>query len=213
MSLVSPPFQFLRGPLSQLPYIGNLADGEPAAITVTGVSYASTPLAPTLTSTAGGTLAATTYYVVVTYTNNNGETTASPSSSLAVEADYLLEVFSPNSVQGAQAWNVYASTSSGGPYYLQTSSPIGIGTNWTEPTSGLLTSGNTPPATNTTDAVCPLLLLYVGGHNSTGNLILGGGFQITSGEPSFTAPAGAAMYDSSTHLLWISNGDGTWTSK
>ncbi len=101
------------------------------------------PSAPTLSQTAGGSIAATTYYVVVTYVTALGSTVESSRSSLAVSANNLLSVTSPSSATGATGYNVYVSTASG-TELLQNASPIAIGTNWTEPTSGLLT--NTAPA-------------------------------------------------------------------
>lgn len=107
----------------------------------------SPPSTPTLSSVSGGTIAATTYYVKITYLGGNGETTPSSEASLAVAADFVLVVDSPSSETGATGWNVYVSTASG-TETLQNSTPIAIGTNWTEPTSGLVT-GSSVPSTNT----------------------------------------------------------------
>lgn len=102
-----------------------------------------TPAAPTLTYTAGGSLAATTYYVTITYTDANGESAHSAEASIAVPASNLLVVDTPpTAAPDANGWNVYAATASGSEL-LQTSSPVSIGSNWTEPTSGLLQ--NMPP--------------------------------------------------------------------
>lgn len=106
------------------------------------------PAAPTLSSTAGGTLGATTYFVKITYVNNGGETVGSLESSLAVAANNLLVVTSPSSSGNATGWNVYVSTSTGTETKQNTTLNT-IGTNWTEPTSGLV-SGSSPPASNTT---------------------------------------------------------------
>lgn len=105
------------------------------------------PAAPTLGSAAGGTLAATTYYVKVTYVTAAGETLPSAESSLAVAVNNVLTVTSPSAQAGATGYNVYVSTSAG-TETKQNSTPIAIGTNWTEPTSGLVSNG-APPATGT----------------------------------------------------------------
>lgn len=64
-------------------------------------------------------------------------------------------------------------------------------------------------------------LLYLGGHDGL-NKLVGGGFQATNGMPRFKPPidpttgqylGGVALYDPTAKLLWISNADGTWTSK
>jgi hypothetical protein len=116
------------------------------------------PAAPTLSSVAGGALAATTYYVKISYKSSTGETLASSESSLAVAANNLLQVTSPPPATGAVGWDVYVSTTTGAETE-QNLSPIAIGTNWTEPTTGL-SAGTGLPAANTTgwevfDAMVP----------------------------------------------------------
>ena len=105
------------------------------------------PAAPVLASVAGGTIAATTYFVKVTYVTPLGETVASVESSLAVALDYLLVVDSPVAESGATSYNVYVSTTTG-TETKQNSVAIAIGTNWTEPTTGLI-AGAALPASNT----------------------------------------------------------------
>ena len=108
------------------------------------------PAAPTLSQVAGGTIAATTYYVKTTYVDANGqETLASAESSLAVSLNNLLQVASPAAQTGATGWNVYVSTSTGTETRQNGSTPIAIGTAWTEPTSGLV-AGAAQPASNKT---------------------------------------------------------------
>ena len=106
---------------------------------------------PALSSIFGGALAATTYYAQITYVNSTGETLPSPESNLGVSADYLLVVDSPSPVTNATGYNVYISTSTG-TETKQNSTPIPIGTNWTEPTSGLI-SGSILPSTNSSGNV------------------------------------------------------------
>lgn len=109
------------------------------------------PAAPALGSTAGGSLAAATYFAKVTYLNGGGETVASAESSLAVAANNLLVVTSPASSGNAMGYNVYISTTTG-TETKQNASRIAIGTNWTEPTSGLISGSALPSANSTTCA-------------------------------------------------------------
>lgn len=113
-----------------------------ADVIVTGLAA---PSAPTLGQAAGGTIAATTYYVKIAYQNGYGGTTASAESSLAVSANNVLTITSPPASGNANGWNVYVGTSSGSET-LQASG-IAIGTNWTEPTTGLV-SGSALPTEN-----------------------------------------------------------------
>ncbi len=105
----------------------------------------SPPAAANLTSIAGGSLSAATIYVVLTYTNPLGETLPSTEASLSLSANTLLVVASPAPSGNTTGYNVYAGSASGAER-LQTSSPIPLGQNWTEPLSGLLSVGVVPPA-------------------------------------------------------------------
>jgi hypothetical protein len=107
------------------------------------------PAAPTLSTTAGGSLGARTEYVKVTYVGADGETVASAESSQAVTASHLLKVTSPVASTGMTGYNVYASDSTG-TETLQNASPTTIGTDWTEPTSGLIFGAGIPPSTTPT---------------------------------------------------------------
>lgn len=104
------------------------------------------PVAPTLGSTAGGALAATTYYVATTYVTAQGETIASPVASLAVAANHLLTAASPLLCAGATGWNVYVGPAANS-LQKQNSVAMGIGSSYTEPTTGLV-SGAVPPTTS-----------------------------------------------------------------
>lgn len=117
-------------------------------IQVSGKVYdtGTAPVAPTLSQVSGGTLPATTYYVKVAYVFGGPAGPGSAESSLAVLANKLLQVSSPASVPGATGYNVYVATASGSEI-LQNASPVALGTNWTEPTSGLVT-GTIPPFSN-----------------------------------------------------------------
>ena len=116
------------------------------------VSLVSQPLSPppfpALSAIRGGTLAATTYYVETAYVTATGETLAGSASSLAVPADYVLNVASPPATPGAIGWNVFVAPAATMIFTQQNSSPIALGTAWIEPDSGLI-SGAAPPASNT----------------------------------------------------------------
>src|SRR6185437_11856189 len=107
------------------------------------------PAAASLSQVAGGSLAATTLFAKVTLVSPSGETTASSESALAVAANNLLRIASPASAGNATGWNAYVGTA-GGAELLQNATPIALGTSWTQPASGLLTGGVSPPAANTT---------------------------------------------------------------
>lgn len=112
------------------------------------IDVQATPQAPSLSSVAGGTLPAATYYVTITYTattaSSNDESAHSTEVSLAVAANNLLVVDSPPAQTGAAGYNVWLGTASGGET-LQNTTPVAIGTNWTMPTSGAITSGPVHP--------------------------------------------------------------------
>lgn len=105
------------------------------------------PVAPVLGSTAGGALAETTYYVAVSYVTAQGETLLSPTASLDVAANNLLTVASPAMRAGVIGWNLYAGTAADS-LTKQNAGEIGIGSDYTEPTSGLV-AGSAPPTVST----------------------------------------------------------------
>lgn len=108
------------------------------------------PSAPALSSNSGGTLTARTEYYKITYTNATGETVPSTETSIALGANTLAVVTSPGASGNATGYNVYAASSTGAET-LQNATPIAIGTNWTEPTGGLV-SGAALPSTGTAAA-------------------------------------------------------------
>jgi hypothetical protein len=110
------------------------------------------PLIPQL-SEVSGTSTGVEVYVVITYLNANGETTVSPTANYTpTSTAYQTVVASPQSWSNATTYNVYASTSSSGPFYLQSTTanggPVTIGNTFTLPGT-LLATGTTPPTTNT----------------------------------------------------------------
>jgi YD repeat-containing protein len=129
------------------------------------------PPAAVLALVQGGSLPATTYYVKISYLVNGVETAASAESNLMVAANALLKVTSPSSIPGATGYNVYVATASGQEVLQNGSTPIGIGTAWTEPASGLVTGTAAPPTSggpDGTEAVSSLQTLARDYTNSAG---------------------------------------------
>jgi hypothetical protein len=125
--------------------------GRPATAVPTQVAVGpGAPSAPTVTgTTSGGSLGSQDTYFVVTYTLAAGvgvaaESIASSETHSTTASSHLFKVTSPATHANADGYNVYAGVT-GGPYYLQTPTPIALATDWTEPTSGMLVSGNNPP--------------------------------------------------------------------
>lgn len=111
-----------------------------------------------LTTTAGGALSARTYYVKVSFVDSKGgESVASSEKAIYVPANYLLTVKAVAPIFAStdlgvtiNRYNVYASTTSEGET-LQNVSPTSNVSDWTEPGTGLTTSGASP-LTNATIA-------------------------------------------------------------
>lgn len=141
------------------------------------------PPGPTLSYVAGGALAATTYYVQTIYVTPEGTTLPSPQEAIAVPANSLLVVSSPPAVAGATGWNVGVSTTPTAET-IQNTTPIAIGTNFTEPTSGLI-SGAAMPTTNTSNPVANIIVTVPSGTSSqyfqqcVANNVLSLPFQLT----------------------------------
>lgn len=118
-----------------------------AAANLTSNTFAA-PAAAVLTQSASGALGALTNFVKITYVTVAGETTPSAESSLATSANNVVTVNSPAPAANVVAYNVYASTATG-TEKLQNTTPIPIGFNWTEPATGLTTTGVVVPTVNT----------------------------------------------------------------
>lgn len=135
-----------------------LAPNVVTAAYLSGVSIPAAGLsAPTngaISQSAGSSLGATTYYVKSTWVTNSGETDASVETTFAASANNVITVAHPTGSPpaGATGWNVYVSNTAGGSgaeTRQNGGTPIAVGSNWTEPTSGLV-AGAAPPAGNTT---------------------------------------------------------------
>lgn len=106
--------------------------------------------APSLSQTPGGSMGARTYYVKTVRVRPNYHTGWSSyiytaEASFAVSANNLLVVPSPPTGESFYFYNVYAGTTTGDANLkLQNSTPVAVGTNWTEPTSGLTDLGAYP---------------------------------------------------------------------
>lgn len=135
------------------------------------------PSTPIVSQTTGGSLAATTYYLRATYVSGTGETLVSSDTSVAAAAGNAIAVASPTAVAGASGWNVYVGNTASCPgadtgaldgpgetcEVKQNAAPLPIGTNWSEPVSGLISfsgwytgstgpAGETEPTNDTTNA-------------------------------------------------------------
>jgi hypothetical protein len=111
-----------------------------------------TPDAATLSYVSGGSLGARTYYVQYTYESTHDSThpdmegLPSNEQNIAIPADNRFKITSPAAQNGIDRYYVYISTSSGNE--TKEAGPINIGTDWTEPTTGLVGGGASVPSTN-----------------------------------------------------------------
>ncbi len=102
--------------------------------------------APSVSSVPGGSLPARTYYVRTAYAQMTtlGQTGASPEVSISVPANQCLKVTSPPAQAGIAYWQVFVGTSpNAATNQIVTPSLYGnlilpLGTDWTEPASGLV---------------------------------------------------------------------------
>lgn len=140
------------------------------------------PAAPSVSAGGSGGPGAATYITYVTYINPQGETVVSSSTSQATSAGQVITVTSPAASGNASGYNVYSTTGAAGTETRQNASPINIGTNWTEPNTGLI-SGAAIPSSNTTNS------LFIVGN--------------TAGASSYTLPAGErAVFASLNNISW-----------
>jgi hypothetical protein len=112
----------------------------------TGVGIAASPVAqaepPTLTTVSGG-LTAGTYYVSAAWVNASTEEGAnSAARTVAVSYGATFQVTMAEAPAHATAWNVYAGVSAED-LVRQNTSPIAVGTVWTQP-AALATTGSGP---------------------------------------------------------------------
>lgn len=126
--------------------------------------YQPQPTTPICTTVAGGALANRTYFVTATFVDSGGNESTSPfPAEIFVPAGFLLVVKSPVEpypksatgiqynryhVYAAQAANNMSALASGSLFKQTDSTPITTGTDFTEPTSGLVISTPAPPTNN-----------------------------------------------------------------
>lgn len=102
------------------------------------------PTAAVITTTTAGALAAQNYYVRLTYITSTGETLPSDESSLAAVANKELVVTSPIAQTGAYKYHVYVGNYADEETLQTGSGAIDIGTDWTEPSTGLVVGRGLP---------------------------------------------------------------------
>lgn len=122
--------------------------------------YQPEPDPPACETTSGGSLAGRIYYVRVTFVDSLGNESSAPGTAakIFIPANFLITVLPPSdpalkSSTGVKydRYNVYASTTLGSEC-LQTSN-VSTGSNWTEPSSGLLTGTAIFPTANNVEPV------------------------------------------------------------
>jgi hypothetical protein len=179
--------------------------------TYTGVTpntVLTTPPVPTLTPVSGSS-DGNDVYVVITYVdqftkssgNGNGETTISPENKSTPQTTQQVQVTSPSlpSSGNVIGYNVYASYTPGGPYYLQnTSIYIAIGTNYKIPGT-LNTSSRQPPVVNTTGGLTGTLTEVTRGVNGK-NQAWGAGNTVEEYQ------LGIGVYSGGDDIVWIGCG-------
>lgn len=119
-----------------------------AAANLTNPTVAA-PAGAIMQQTLQGALAAHNLFIKLTYVTAAGETTPGVEQNISpVLINQVGTVISPASAPGVIGYNVYASATTN-TEKLQNSYPIPIGVNWTEPVTGITTTGVVVPTTNT----------------------------------------------------------------
>jgi hypothetical protein len=120
-------------------------------------AYQPAPQSPITLVVTGGALLSRTYYVRLTFVDDSGGQSVGSDTSVSqyIPANMLFYVKSPTIPFGANAsgvlynqYNVYVGTVEGGET-LQNVAPISIGTDWQEPSTGLITTGAALPSSST----------------------------------------------------------------
>lgn len=148
------------------------------------------PAAPLLSTAAAGALLARTYFVVTTYFNPaTGETTVSPEATITIPLNNVLVVTSPAARSGFTQYRVYVGTAPGTETLQAT---VNLGTNFTEPNTGLV-AGATPPTVNT--AITAATVLVLAADQGAGTVLLSDGTGFAAGSfLSVTVPTGESFY-------------------
>jgi hypothetical protein len=169
------------------------AGAAPPTTNATGLA------APTIPAVAGGGTggpAARTEYYTVTYVNENGETVASPEQTVVLTAGQLATVTSPAQSGDATGYNVYGALASG-QEVKQNATPIAIGTNWTEPTTGLVSAGVQRAVTNQPAVGINGLPAILGLADNDYNAVYGG--PVGGAQPGGLTPFGRPVWNQSRY--------------
>lgn len=91
-----------------------------------GNSALASPTTPTVTASAGGSIAINTYYCVITYRDANGiEGPKSAQQAVTTTStNKTITVTAPGASTGAVSYSVYFGTTSGGPYFSQSTGNV-----------------------------------------------------------------------------------------
>ena len=171
---------------------GTIASGSNRFVLATNLTPPAAPAAPTAAPSLSFShnnlinLPARSVWVVITYTNaSTGETVASPESSIALGPSDLVVVASPGAEANATGYNVYMGGAPGGEG-LQNSTPIPIGTPYTETSSGYTVGQGSPLSgyngfyaegvITFTSGVLTGLSRQVQASDASGNITLSSGF-------------------------------------
>ncbi|PYV15815.1 MAG: hypothetical protein DMG21_13790, partial [Acidobacteria bacterium] len=192
--------------IADLPASGGVCDarGLEGAQTIAADPFAgmALPAAPTLGSTAGGSLPQTQYFVEITYVGGpKGETGPSIETVETVPANQLLTVSCPNApaASGATGCNVYAA-SVWGSESKQNASTVALSGTWTEPASGLVSGAARPTGKQGT------LRLGAGQYNTSATINPPSGWNIECvyGGKAFGIPVDP---EAGTTLFWTGAGN------
>jgi len=125
------------------------------------------PGTPVLSYTPGGNLGGATYYVKTTYNTPSGSTVPSSEANLSVPANNLLVITSPanaGGVAGVTGWDMYVSTSAANETRQNgNGASYALGTNWTEPGSGLVAGTAVPAGISKLNALVDPGRMFVSG--------------------------------------------------
>jgi hypothetical protein len=186
--------------------------------TCNGALPLNAPASPNIVAVTASNPPAGTYEVETTYVNSSGETVGSAAASITTTGGALgIYVPSPASYSNATGWNVYFTTiGENSLFYEQNSTPIALGTAYTQ-SAAISTTGNQPPAVTTaTASILPISPIY---SNSEQTRTLVNPFNSdTNGRYTFFAPAGeytvsVASPGYVTYSFPVSMGTGSYAAR
>jgi hypothetical protein len=154
------------------PYGGGLSG--PVDVLATQLNAIHPAVAPTLTDVVVGSAPGGVRYAAVVLRGNGGTSQPSPvAGPITVASGHGVKVTSPSAdaphssvpgerSNGATFYDVYAGTTAGA-LTKQNSSPVAIGTDWTEPSSGLASGAALPTADSTAFPDGPITITITAG--------------------------------------------------